>query len=74
MNQTMTLQSGRRQAVNSFSLGKLAEIHLQSVIDGGDEDRRACHHFPDPRRTTGTTCRRAREERKDELPGGAVRA
>jgi hypothetical protein len=27
--------------MNSFALGKLAEIHIQSLIDGADESRKA---------------------------------
>lgn len=30
-----------RQAMNSFALGKLAEIHIQNLVDGADESRRA---------------------------------
>jgi hypothetical protein len=31
----------RRQAMNVFTLGKLADIHIQSLFDGADEGRRA---------------------------------
>jgi hypothetical protein len=27
--------------MNSFALGKLAEIHIQSLVDGADEARKA---------------------------------
>lgn len=30
-----------RQAMNSFTLGKLAEIHVQGLVAGADESRRA---------------------------------
>ena len=43
-----------RQAMNSFALGKLAEIHIQNLVDGADESRRARRGTPqrlNPRRT-----------------------
>jgi hypothetical protein len=30
-----------RQVMNSFTLGKLAEFHIQSLVDGADEGRNA---------------------------------
>ena len=35
-----------RQAMNSFALGKLAEIHIQNPVDGADESRRARRGTP----------------------------
>jgi hypothetical protein len=39
--------------MNSFSLGKLADIHIQSLVDDADEGRtarRATSHWRTPRR------------------------
>jgi hypothetical protein len=53
--------------MNSFTLGKLAEIHIQSLVDGVDEARRARrpaskrltprlkHHFHWHRKSVKTT-------------------
>ena len=43
---------GGRRVMNSFTLGKLAEIHIQSLVDGacgGRKVRRATSQRPTPR-------------------------
>jgi hypothetical protein len=43
-----------RQVMNSFALGKLAKIHIQSLVDNADEGRR----------TAGATSQRRTPRRK----------
>jgi hypothetical protein len=56
----------QQQAMNSFTLGRLAEIHIQSLVDGvgqGRTTRRATsqrrkHHFHWNKKSVKTTSRR----------------
>lgn len=56
-----------RQAMNSFTLGKLAEIRIQTLVEGADQVRtarraasqrrapRRKHHFDGPKRSVDST-------------------